>query len=247
MKNKTTAAILAFFLGTFGVHRFYLGQGGLGIVYLFLCWTTISIWISIIDAISFLVMNEDNFNLKYNRLFVPGNHSQPMVIIQNVQGDYSSNSSPANIGIHDVNKETPFKTKGDKMYAEYDLDGAIKEYQRSLKVKSNDPEVHFKLACLFSLLEQSDVALYHLNKALEQGYSDFNAIKTNDHLAFLRTTEAYSKFVQNNFKASIPLTLLQVLPPENIISQIEKWVELKNKGALTEEEFNQQKGKLLGN
>ena len=28
MKDKTTAALLAFFLGGFGVHKFYLGEKG---------------------------------------------------------------------------------------------------------------------------------------------------------------------------------------------------------------------------
>ena len=33
-KNKTTAGLLALFFGGIGVHKFYLGQGGLGVVYL---------------------------------------------------------------------------------------------------------------------------------------------------------------------------------------------------------------------
>ncbi|WP_026914237.1 NINE protein [Christiangramia portivictoriae] len=67
MKNKTTAAILAFLLGGIGVHRFYLGQGGFGIMYLLFCWTFIPLVISFIDFIIFLTMNENAFNDKYNR------------------------------------------------------------------------------------------------------------------------------------------------------------------------------------
>lgn len=64
MKDKTTAAILAFFLGGIGVHRFYLGQSGLGILYLLFCWTFIPIIAAFIDFIVFLTMDENNFNPK---------------------------------------------------------------------------------------------------------------------------------------------------------------------------------------
>ena len=66
MKNKTTAAILAFFLGGIGIHRFYLGQGGLGILYFIFCWTFVPMVISFIDFIIFLTMDEKAFNDKYN-------------------------------------------------------------------------------------------------------------------------------------------------------------------------------------
>ena len=72
MKSKTTAAILAFFLGGIGIHRFYLGQGGLGIAYLLFCWTFIPAIIAIIDFIIFLTMDEDKFNAKYNQGKVVG-------------------------------------------------------------------------------------------------------------------------------------------------------------------------------
>lgn len=67
MKNKTTAGILALFLGGFGVHRFYLGQAGLGLVYLLLCWTFVPAVIALIDGIIFLTMDEHKFNVKYNK------------------------------------------------------------------------------------------------------------------------------------------------------------------------------------
>ena len=72
MKSKTTAAILAFFLGGIGIHRFYLGQGGRGIVYLLFFWTFIPALVAFIDFIIFLTMDEDKFNSKYNQGKVAG-------------------------------------------------------------------------------------------------------------------------------------------------------------------------------
>jgi len=66
VKNKTTAALLAFFLGWIGVHRFYLEQTGLGFLHLLFCWTTIPLWVSIVDFIVFLTMSKEAFDLKYN-------------------------------------------------------------------------------------------------------------------------------------------------------------------------------------
>jgi TM2 domain-containing membrane protein YozV len=41
MKDKTTAAILSLLLGGLGVHKFYLGKGVWGLLYLVFCWTFI--------------------------------------------------------------------------------------------------------------------------------------------------------------------------------------------------------------
>jgi TM2 domain-containing membrane protein YozV len=67
MKSKTTAAILAFFLGGFGVHRFYLGQPALGVVYLLMSWTFIPVFIGLIDFIILLTYSDQKFNSKYNK------------------------------------------------------------------------------------------------------------------------------------------------------------------------------------
>ena len=52
MKNKTVAGLLAFFLGGFGVHKFYLGNPN-GIFYLLFCWTFIPAIIALIEAIKY--------------------------------------------------------------------------------------------------------------------------------------------------------------------------------------------------
>jgi TM2 domain-containing membrane protein YozV len=67
MISKTTAAILAFFLGGLGVHRFYLGQPILGIVYLLLSWTFIPVFAGLIDFIVLLSYSDQKFNSKYNK------------------------------------------------------------------------------------------------------------------------------------------------------------------------------------
>lgn len=65
-KSKTTTILLAFFLGTFGAHRFYLGQHWKGIFSILFFWTYIPTVISLIDVIVFAVMSQDKFDDKYN-------------------------------------------------------------------------------------------------------------------------------------------------------------------------------------
>ena len=64
-KNRIVAAILAFFVGGFGVHKFYLGQIGWGIVYLLFCWTFIPALIAFIEFIIYLCTSDEDFARKY--------------------------------------------------------------------------------------------------------------------------------------------------------------------------------------
>lgn len=63
--KKTTAALLALFLGGLGAHKFYLGRTGMGLVYLAFCWTLVPAFISLVEGIQFLSMSESEFALKY--------------------------------------------------------------------------------------------------------------------------------------------------------------------------------------
>lgn len=55
-KSRTVAFLLAFFLGTFGFHRFYVGKGGTGVVMLLLTLSWFGLVISaiwaLVDALS---------------------------------------------------------------------------------------------------------------------------------------------------------------------------------------------------
>lgn len=65
VKNKIVAGILALLLGGLGIHKFYLGKAGLGIVYLLFCWTYIPAFIAFIEGIMILCSNDENFQVKY--------------------------------------------------------------------------------------------------------------------------------------------------------------------------------------
>ncbi|MFB9057200.1 tellurite resistance TerB C-terminal domain-containing protein [Mariniflexile ostreae] len=67
MRNKTTASILAFFLGGLGIHQFYLRNYIRGAIFLLFSWTFIPILFGFVDFLILLVMNEDRFNDKYNK------------------------------------------------------------------------------------------------------------------------------------------------------------------------------------
>ncbi|MCC7266794.1 MAG: NINE protein [Caulobacteraceae bacterium] len=64
-KNRVLAIVLALLLGGIGVHKFYLGRVGWGILYLLFCWTFIPALIAFIEAIVYLTMSDEAFAAKY--------------------------------------------------------------------------------------------------------------------------------------------------------------------------------------
>lgn len=68
-KSKTTAGLLAIFLGGLGVHRFYLGQTVLGLIFLLTCWTYIPTIIALIDGVMLLTQSDEEFSVKPKMLF----------------------------------------------------------------------------------------------------------------------------------------------------------------------------------
>lgn len=68
-KNRMTAAILAFLLGGFGLHHFYLGNIGKGILYIVLCWTYVPALLGLIEGIMLITQSDEEFTIKPKLLF----------------------------------------------------------------------------------------------------------------------------------------------------------------------------------
>ncbi len=64
-KNKIAAGVLALVFGGFGVHKFYLGEIGWGVMYALFFWTGIPAFAGFIEGIVYLSMREEKFAQKY--------------------------------------------------------------------------------------------------------------------------------------------------------------------------------------
>jgi len=64
-RNRVAAALLALILGGVGIHKFYLGRVGQGILYLVFFWTFIPAIVGFIEGIIYLAMSDQDFEKKY--------------------------------------------------------------------------------------------------------------------------------------------------------------------------------------
>jgi TM2 domain-containing membrane protein YozV len=291
MKNRITAALIALFLGSFGAHKFYLRDSGAGIFYLILFMVgssmrlPISAFLGFVDALVLFSMTDEKFDAKYNKQYdsradrrgqrrdrrydarqqrrydtreTYGNRRQ--------QGSYEARRQTYRKPPEPENKvrrprENPFKKTGISKYKEYDIDGAIEDFNKGLELDPTDMALHFNLAAAYSLTEQTEKGFYHLEKAVENGFKDFEKIKTHDDLAFLRIQEDFESFQENGYKRSstskvaidntapaqetedeVPDVLIQ---DDILLSQLQKLSELRNKGLLSEKEYSLEKEKLM--
>ncbi len=242
-----------------GLHRFYLRQKGLGVLYFI---TTIGLFffsmavdgpvvfmmflIAFIDAMVFLSMPQEEFDFKFNP-FAQAKESRPKV--KREKADFQRNTPQL----------SPAKASGIEKFRDYDIDGAIADFKKSLSEKFDDAAVHFNLACCYSMLEKADPAFFHLSKSVHFGFVDFDKIEKHDGLAWLRTTPDYQDFVKKGYQlvAALPapeIDLLSQPVPERatkkempLLEQIAQLSELRKKGILTEEEYLAQTRRVLGN
>ncbi len=70
-KSKVAAGVFGILLGSLGVHKFYLGKIGMGILYLVFCWTGIPGIIGLIEGIIYLTLSDADFAKKHDPAYMP--------------------------------------------------------------------------------------------------------------------------------------------------------------------------------
>ena len=275
MKKKNLAGLLALIFGVFGVHRFYLEQKGRGIAHLVLFMLTVvsdepqfllvSALIAFIDCIVFWSMDRRKFDKKYNQEELReayGSAAAPMSKREQYRAHrkdrrrerYNRRES-GRVTARGGRVVNPYKQAGIEKFKAYDYRGAIAAFDKALEVQADDLAVHFNLACAHSLTENADRAFYHLDRAVQLGFNDFDRIRSHDALAYLRIQDDYATFERAGFRlpavpADEPRQLAAPAPnllnnTPDLLDQLQKLGDLRERGLLTEEEFNTQKAKLL--
>ena len=67
VQTKIIQSALAIFLGSFGAHKFYQGKTLMGVIYFLMSWTTLPMWISIVEGIRYMFMPVEDFYEQYVR------------------------------------------------------------------------------------------------------------------------------------------------------------------------------------
>ena len=118
-----------------------------------------------------------------------------------------------------------------------DILGAIESINKAINMNPTFPSSHYKLATYYSLHTDKKEAFHSLSKAVELGFSDFNKIKTDEDLGWLRKQPEYTQFELNNFKT--------VESKAGYIDELKELGELMEKNIITQEEFNTRKARIL--
>lgn len=124
-------------------------------------------------------------------------------------------------------------------------DAAISKYEEALKYSDEAPKTNFKLAKLYSLTGDTDSSLKYLSASIDEGYSNYDRINKDEELNNLRETHQYKMFVDNKYKLPIIEVVKERDTKPKKTDELEKLFALKEKGALTDEEFQIEKRKIL--
>lgn len=264
-KKRITAAVLALLLGIFGVHRHYLGQKKLGIVYFvsFMlgiisggeAWFLIVIpaLVGVLDSILLFAMPNAEFDLKYNT--IPG--SEPIKPAAKTQKQIAEEWKEEEWEEEEYQDEPELLSMADKAAKAVRMGNykdAIEYYNYLLDEDPESKQLHFSLAVCYSLSQDAKNGFYHLGKAVEFGYDDFQKIKNHFTLAYLRSRKEFESFEKQGYR----LVSMLPSPQENLLDsetplllkkleKLELLGEKLNKGEISEKQFVAQKEKLLNN
>ncbi|NJB87717.1 tetratricopeptide (TPR) repeat protein [Lewinella marina] len=270
MLKKDLAGFFAFFLGVFGVHRFYLGQWWRGAAQFLGFWTVIALLAEegpemplpfilvgfvlapLITAVVFWATPYERWAAKYDpQALVAQGYTYP----KSSSRPTFQTAPPQRPPLHEL------KAEGVKYYRSGDYDLAAEAFEEALEQAPTDPVAHFNIACCFAMLGRYPQAMKALEIAVTYQLPKPHRIESHPALAELRKTPQYAEFRSNNFRLLNLIELTHQTAPEapeeeetvgdlrenyDLLEQMARLQELHDAGILTQLEYRKQREKLLG-
>ncbi|MBB4078702.1 tetratricopeptide (TPR) repeat protein [Lewinella aquimaris] len=223
MLKKDLAGFFAFFLGVFGVHRFYLGQWWRGAAQFVGFWAIIAflaeegpempapfilvgfVLAPIITAIVFWATPYERWAAKYD----------PEALVAQGYAPPTTTGRYPTVATAQAPKPSlkSLKAEGVKYYRSGDFDLAIEAFQEAIELAPSDPAAHFNVACCYALLGQYPAALRHLELAVTYRLPKPERIESHPALKELRASTAYRCFRSNNYRELNLVSLTQSAQP----------------------------------
>ncbi len=152
---------------------------------------------SILGAVHHFKVMEDGQNIHYSLRTKVGGVTLVMIDLIRA-GEYILQNEPVINGTLQKKYSSATLKKGVKKLRSYELDKALEIFTNGLNADPHQPQLHFFIACVHSLLEQKDECFHHLSKALENGLVNRSRILTEDALAYIRVQEEFGTFRKAN-------------------------------------------------
>ena len=236
-KNKWIAFLLALAFGYLGLHRFYLRQNGLGILYIALALTGISFLLGLFDAVAFLTMSYDRFNKKYNKQWYEKGYRHPRRFP--LRSQRKKQRRPKRRG----KKLSDLKKRGLLHFKAYELEEAAEHFRLALDQAPQDVPLHFNLACTYARLEEAQSAWTHLQTAVQLGFDDFEKIDHHPALAYLRIQPDWLN-QREALQTDGPGAPSDVSGAP-LLQRLQALSKARDQGILTAEEFREKRENLL--
>ena len=248
IKKKKTAVGLAWGLGLWGVHKFYLGKKFAGVLHFILFIFSMIITVEegipmiaiyfgvvMVQAVLLSVMPQEDFDAKYN---------SGVLVKKRIKAKRKVTSTPKKDPVVNLMDRGLRKFKA-KKYTQ-----AINYFDHALDFDRDNGEAHFYLACCFSKTRAKNESMYHLGEALASGFINERDIQKEPTLRFVRNLAEFKE------KGAMFTESTKALPPPQpdllssefdplILDRIEMLGERLGKGELTQQQFQLEKEKIL--
>ena len=240
MKKKIVAVILALFAGFVGAHKFYLRQAEMGIGYIALfIWLgrffgfPFSAFLGWYDAYNLMTMDEGEFDRRYNSYYFRDRYGRRLerskrrdyrkdgryILLDDDRSEIKKAREGYLKPFNGMKEAEQYKQWGIKKFRDFDTKGAIEDFKKGLKLSPQDKALHFNIACAYSLEEKAYESFYHLEQAVNFGFTDTDKILSHEALAYIRVLPEFELFQKNRYRSSEEwlLKLKDAKPEEPLI------------------------------